>query len=88
MLSLVFNPRYVCLKNRFMHMYHVLEVQAGIAFHDPKLPLSHSASSPQKRRNYPEDIYFFVTKNDGAGALELCIYDGFSSHPTYVPDAV
>lgn len=69
-------------------MHHVFEVQEGIALHDPKLLLSGN-SSPQKRKNYPEDI-FIVTKkkNNGAGALELYIYDGFSSHTTYVPDAV
>lgn len=59
-MSLVFNPRYVCFINRFMHMHHVFEVQEGIALHDPKLLLSGN-SSPQKRKNYPEDI-FIVTK--------------------------
>lgn len=59
-MSLVFNPIYVCFINRFMHMHHVFEVQEGIALHDPKLLLSGN-SSPQKRKNYPEDI-FIVTK--------------------------
>lgn len=42
-------------------MHHVFEVQEGIALHDPKLLLSGN-SSPQKRKNYPEDIFIVAKK--------------------------
>lgn len=49
---------------------------------------SCQVTAPPRRGRIIQKIYLLWQKNNSAGALELCIYDGFSSHTTYVPDAV